>query len=184
MEIVNLSDIRKPPLVIGDDDYWKAVDGYEDFFKLVNPINYEFTTNPETTTVKRREISCYENACLLKVEDKNWKEDWAIFYFLQSSDEYYQLGSINESIWEINKKAKLVLKKSSIPDYLKILLYFYTISESGSVLFFEGPESEFSPIFPFSNELEKKKIFGKLKPPIISGPDKKGGFIVKCTIPF
>ena len=182
MTVVDFKPNNHIPLVLGDDEHWVSFEKAPEFLTLVNPINYEFTTNPHTTVVKSRPISCYKNGLILRVEDPSWKEDWAVFYFLFANDKYFQFGSINEEIWNINEEASLDINKHTVVDYLKLQGYFYQLNDDGSNLILENHQSEFIDMIGYSNELEKQRIHQKLKPPVISGPDQNKVIKVECDV--
>ncbi len=180
MNIIGLNIEKHIPLVLGIDEHWKAYDKTEELLSLVNPINYEFVTNSKTTKVLARPISCYKDSLILKVQDITWSEEWAVFYFLYSNENYFQLGSINEEIVAINDSASLNLQRSTIFDYLKIVGYFYIVDHQGSCFAIESRDSEFIDFLPYSNQLEKNRNLEKVKPPLITGPDKEGAFEAEC----
>ncbi len=183
MSIVDFKSDERIPLVIGEDEHWTPYENPEEFLPLINPINYEFQVSPYSTTVKKRPISCFTDSLLLKVEDKHWREDWAVFYFLYSKDSYFQIGSINDHISSINTSAALNIKKHTALDYLKLFSYFYAIDENyGSFFVIEGLGSEFIDLVPYSNELEKTRNRGKLTPPVVKEPDQKGNISVECDV--
>lgn len=181
----NLVDINQEgaiPLVIGDDEHWVDYENTHDFIELVNPINMEFKTNRKTTVVKKRPISCYKDSYILKVEDKKWKESWAIFYFLYSKGEYHQLGHIDEDIYILNKNALLSINPRSVIDYLKLAYYFYAVDDLGSRFILKNKNDEFALLLPYSNNLEKNKIANKIFDAKVESLGQQSHLTVKCCM--
>lgn len=182
MSVVDLNAHKVTPLVFGIDEHWKPFDKAPELLELVNPINYEFKTDPKTTLVQCRPISCYKDGEILKVSDITWTEEWAVFYFLHYDGNYVQLGSISENIEQINQTAPLNLQRNTIFDYLKLVGYFYVVDDQGSRFPIEGAESEFIDFISYSNQLEKKRNLQKLTPPKVTGPNKDGDFQIECDV--
>ena len=182
MSVVEFKSEERIPFVLKDDGHWKEFEKSAELIPMINPINYEFKTNIETTKVRARPISCYSDSFVLEVKDENWKEDWAVFYYLYSNGKYFQLGSIDDELWSVNELAALNLKKHTLFDYIKLWGYFYFVDEYGSRFAIEGPESEFIEFITYSNEMDKIRILDKLKPPEVKGPDGNGAFHIECNV--
>lgn len=182
MSIVDLNAQRCVPLNIEDDPHWVPYEKANKFLPMINPINFEFKTNKKTTEVKSRPISFYENTSLLVVRDKTWKEEWAIFYFLSSGDDYHQIGGAADNLWIINKSLRLNLKKHTVIDYLKFFCFFFVYTDAGSFFVIEDKNSEFIDLLPVSNKLEKQRIEKLLTPVEVEGPDNKGNFTIECDM--
>lgn len=182
MTVIDLSAEKVPFLNFENDEHWFDFEKKEEFLRIANPINYEFDTNMETTSVKARPISCYKDSLFLRVEDKTWEEEWAIFYFLYSNGQYFQLGGAEENIWDINADAALNINKRTAVDYVKMMCYFYWVGDYGSHFVLESPESEFVNLLPYSNDLEKTRLLKKITPPVVNGPDNKGEYTVECNV--
>lgn len=184
MSVIDLDSKRAVPLKFYEEDkHWQEFDGKAEFLPLINPINYEFKTNVKTTEVMSRPVSFYKDGQFLKVEDKKWKEEWAIFYFLHVAGKYFQLGSDDTSntiFKRINSESDLILNKNTVFDYLKLFSYF-TVSDDGSFFLIESEESEFSDFIPYANELERQTIMRQILPPEIIELKNNEGFEVSCT---
>jgi len=185
MAVIDLNSRRCEPLQIDfDDGHWKEFEKTEEFLKLVNPINFEFETNIETTKVMCRPISCYEDALFLRVTDGTWPYDWAVFHFLYSKEgNYYQFGSLSLTLWDINRAAHININKQSSTDYLKLFNYFFLMDEEDNSLFIlDSVESEFVDLLPYSNEMERQNILNVIEPAIVKGPDKEGEYQVEHDV--
>ena len=192
--IVNLNEERVVPLVLSDDGHWRDFDKKDEFLELVNPINYEFATNPKTTTVQARPFSCYNNTEILKVEDPAWPAimqaddpEWGdlpvTFYFLHSDGEYLQPGEVNDGLWAVNEALTLNIKKTTVLDYIKFFGYFFALTDEGSFFVIEGQNSEFIDLIPVSNQLEKSRVSKILKDPIVSDlNEKEDMYNVECDM--
>lgn len=170
------------PFSLSDDGKWTDFEKRDEFLSLINPINYEFKTDPGSTVVKARPISCYKDSLVLKVSDPNWTEDWAVFYFLYSNGKYFQLGSINEDLGQINERAALNITQQSLVDYMFIAGYFYVVDEQGSRFVIENADSEFIDFLPHSNQLDRQRNIEKLTPPKVQGPDAHGNFRIEVDV--
>ena len=184
MKVVDFGSL-KVPLVFGEDSHWTDFPKTEEFLPLIDPINYMFKVSPETTTVKARPVSFYEEGFMLKVQDPTWGEEWKnlSIYFLNSGEHYFQLSSKVEMLTDINEMVKPSLKKHTVLDYVKYAFYFFYLDqEYGSSCLIEGQDSEFIELIPYSNKLEQKRNKEKIKVPTIAGPDAAGGYDIQCDI--
>ena len=109
-----------------NDNNWQVVTGAEidPFLKAINPIDGKHTANPNTATVKWRQVPFYATIALVELNDKAWANGTGPFWFLAKQGKMFPLDGTSAPIHDANESGPITINEENILDYLRFFCYF------------------------------------------------------------